>query len=330
MNKEVAQIIETVCQNKNVIIHYQSFVKIKKNGENRHILKPCGELLDIQRELSLIFSKVFQVHSSAHGFMKNRSVLTHAKLHLNANSLLNIDLKHFFTSIKTASISKIFNSGFPNISSSTQSNLIDLVCYEGCLPQGAPTSPILSNVYCYEMDAQLLEYAQNNGAKYSRYADDITFSFDHSLPDTLPAFVDLKSRKISQNIVGLFKSYGFELNHNKTRFQSKFQAMFVTGIKINEFPNVSRNYINNIRSMLYIWEKFGYHSCEKRFFQKYSTPRQRKFSTHPLFRNVIRGKLNYLKMIRGVDDPLYQKYAQWYNRLSQPFGEKKLKLEGAR
>ncbi|MBX2977146.1 MAG: trypsin-like peptidase domain-containing protein [Ignavibacteriaceae bacterium] len=301
---------------------YTYFEISKKNGTKRLISKPNKKLKQIQNKLSETLYSIYKPRPSVHGFVKQRSVISGAEKHLNKQSILNIDLENFFDSIHYGRIKYLFMAHPFNCNETIATILAHIFCHENKLPQGASSSPILTNMICYKLDKELQNLAKHCNATYTRYADDITFSFTTNKKKISKQIVeDTEVLTISPVLQQIIENNGFKINYNKVHLYKKNQRMLVTGIKVNEFTNVQRKYISKIRSMLYSWEEHGYINAKKEFESKYLTERHRVFSSLPEYRNVIRGKLNYLKMVRSKRDVLYIKYAKWFNKLVDEFSE---------
>lgn len=301
---------------------YAHFEISKKDGTKRIISKPNKKLKQIQKTLSETLYSIYKPRPSVHGFVKQRSVVSGAEKHLYKQSILNIDLEKFFDSIHFGRIKYLFMAYPLNCNEEIATILAHISCHDNKLPQGAQTSPILTNMICYKLDKELQNIARLCNATYTRYADDITFSFTtkkKKIPKQIVEDTDVLT--ISPVLQQIIENNGFRINYNKVHLYQKKQRMLVTGIKVNEFTNVQRKYISKIRSMLYSWEKHGYINSKKEFETKYLTERHRVFSSLPEYRNVIRGKLNYLKMVRSKRDIVYIKYAKWFNKLIDEFSE---------
>ena len=304
---------------------YFQFKISKRNGDERVISSPCLKLKEIQKKLNIELQQIYKARNSVTGFVKNRNIITNARKHLNKKIVLNIDLKNFFDQVHFGRVKRLFMSQPFNYSHEVATVIAQICCFDNKLPQGAPTSPVITNMICYKMDKQLQDLASKSKATYSRYCDDITFSFT-TKKISKAILAEKNELVIGTHLENIITSNGFEINLNKIRVYNHFQRMLVTGIKVNEFPNVNREYITKIRAMLHAWEKYGYDNSRNTFIREYMTPRQKRFSSPPEFRNVLRGKLNYLKMVRGKRDHLYIKYAKWFNLLVNNFNEKPLKF----
>lgn len=423
---------------------YSSFTIKKKSGQNRTIHAPIKGLKSIQRVLSFILQCVFDPHPAAFGFVRNKSIVDNASLHVGSRYIYNIDLKDFFSSIDQARVWKILklkpfnlnnnrnsieytdyikgyinghyyskynsvkninediletsfvgkglNIGYHNFtiksggkiyykiekeetsnietitvyltrssydsveeiistqqidtniyivlleliiehqktqqSIDNRSNLANLIAGICCtemdverknedgeweivkrnvLPQGAPTSPVITNIICQRLDYLLSGVAKRFGLKYSRYADDITFSSMHNVYQAEGDFLKELNR--------IIKEQNFYIKENKTRLQKDGYRKEVTGLLVNEKANVQKKYIKQLRMWLYTWETYGYERAYKYFLSQYVTDKGHVKKGKPDMANVIAGKLDYLKMVKGLENELYLKLKSRYDLL---------------
>lgn len=188
----------------------------RHQGEERIVFEVARELRVLHTEILESLKAHVTFRDCVFGFVRKRSTLDNAKQHHGANMLLNVDIKDFFGSIREAQVIKSFLSlgaGDP------AARLLASICtFQGSLPQGAATSPILSNLACVEMDERLKELAARRNAKYTRYADDLSFS-----GDTIPEV---------EQVENVLAAYGFALNPNKTSLRKRGEAQYVTGLTI--------------------------------------------------------------------------------------------------
>jgi hypothetical protein len=175
------------------------------------------------------------------------------------------------------------------------------------IPQGAPTSPIISNIICQRLDYLLTGVAKRFGLKYSRYADDITFSSMHNVYITEGEFLKELHRIIAEQ--------GFCIKESKTRLQKDGYRKEVTGLVVNEKVNVQKRYIKQLRMWLYFWEKFGYEKASTLFLKKFIADKGHLNNGKPDMTNVIAGKLDYLRMVKGADNELYLKLRNRFDML---------------
>jgi RNA-directed DNA polymerase len=341
---------------KNTLNHYTQFKINKKSGSSRIINSPVYKLKSIQKTLNLILQCVFIPHKSSFGFLKDRSIVENAKIHLGMRYVYNVDLKDFFSSIDQARVWKTLqlqpfnlNNNISNVSDKIDefniengwitkksknksrldlANLIaSLCCTEleverkningdwvkmklNVLPQGAPTSPLLSNVVCQKLDFLLTGVAKRFGLKYSRYADDITFSSMHNVYQSESEFLKELHRIIAEQ--------NFHIKESKTRLQKDGYRKEVTGLLVNDIVNVQKRYIKQLRMWLYYWERYGYERSSGLFLQQYIADKGHLKNGKPDMANVISGKLNYLKMVKGSDNKLFKKLKGRFNILCKP------------
>ncbi len=303
-------------RSKNAIVRrYTEFTIKKKSGKERIISAPVGSLKTIQRCLKLIFEIIFTPHHKATGFTAGKSIIDNAKFHVGRNYVYNIDLKDFFPSITFHQI-KYHLHGEPfclakekNSPQEKLAFIITKLCtYQvlnanlemvDVLPQGAPTSPILSNLVCQKLDRRLHGLAKRFNVNYSRYADDITFSSDHSVYSKDSEFLTEMNRIINDQ--------KFTINQEKVRLQRKDYRQEVTGLTVNTKPNVSKVYVKNLRAIINNWEKKGFSEAERIFLENYSTSTTCIKKAKPNMTLVVQGKLDYLKMVKGEDNGVYKK-----------------------
>jgi len=302
--------------------HYKFFTIPKRNGEFRLIAAPASPLKIIQTKLNQVLQQVYLPKASVHGFVLGRSILTNANRHLEGGNrkryIFNIDLENFFPSITYSRIAGLLRAKPYELPERVAGAIARLVCLGSSLPQGAPTSPVLANMICAKMDTQLKKLAQESKCVYTRYADDITFST--SLPK-FPTSLATTDDKTGQLIVGqvldnIIRTNGFRINSRKIRLQTKFDRQEVTGLTVNKFPNVRRTYVRQIRAMLHAWEKYGLDKAQKDFTEKYYSKGHRPA---PPFNQVVRGKIEFLRMVRGEDSLIYLRFLDKLGKLDPDY-----------
>ena len=396
------------------IKRYAEFKIKKKSGAERCIHAPVKGLKSLQKTLSFVLQCVYEPHSAAMGFVRDKSIVDNAKLHVGSKYVYNIDLKDFFQSIDQARVwkclhlrpfnlnkdfshesqymnfedfqkeflkietdikflqyktngryfantsfgtiffspnfdkekeiyasfigctpsSKIKNplegeiklvNKIPNSSREDIANTIaSLCCTEmdverknesgkwekvkrNVLPQGAPTSPVLTNVVCQRLDFILSGVAKRFGLKYSRYADDITFSSMHNVYNAESKFLIELHRIINEQ--------GFYIKESKTRLQKDGYRKEVTGLLVNEKVNVQQRYIKQLRMWLYYWEKYGYERAYTYFLAQYLSDKGHVKKGKPDMASVIAGKLDFLKMVKSSENLLFTKLSNRYAAL---------------
>jgi RNA-directed DNA polymerase len=309
---------------------YIEFTILKKSGQTRTISAPATALKIIQRKLSQILYSVYDPKASVHGFIPSRSILTNAKPHLRKRFILNIDLKDFFDSIHFGRVRGIFMAPPYNLPEDVATVLAQICCFSNKLPQGAPTSPVVSNMICARLDSQLRLLSKEAKCTFTRYADDITFSTSFPIFPKKLAYIDTDDKSneykvfLGNRLVSIVQDNGFRINWEKVRLQHKSHHQEVTGITVNQFPNVKREFVRKISMMLHVWQKFGLESAQKKYKKIKSKELNIPEEDVPRFQDVLRGKINFLGMIRGKKDSLYLKYLNWYCLLS----ERQRRLDG--
>jgi retron-type reverse transcriptase len=175
------------------------------------------------------------------------------------------------------------------------------------LPQGAPTSPTITNIICQKLDFLLSGVAKRFGLKYSRYADDITFSSMHNVYQPDSEFLKELHRIIAEQ--------NFHIKETKTRLQKEGFRKEVTGLLVNDTVNVQKRYIKQLRMWLYYWERYGLERAAELFLQQYISDKGHVKYRKPNMISVISGKLEYLKMVKGVENEMYLKLKERFDNL---------------
>jgi retron-type reverse transcriptase len=281
--------------------HYVRFALPKKTGGERLISAPMPRLkLAQQWILTNLLEKVV-LHDAAHGFRAAHSIVSNAKPHLGAEVIINRDLKDFFPSIAYRRVKGVFKSlGY----SDAAATIFGLLCTEpevekveldgriyyvatGArhLPQGAPTSPAITNILCRRLDRRMQKIADECGFVYTRYADDLTFS---------------TSGASKQNICNVLRRSeavvvheGLELHPEKTRVLRKSRQQEVTGIVVNEKLSLDRKELKRFRAVLFQVEKDG--------------PEGKHWGQSPDVIASLKGFANYLQMVDPAKAADYQK-----------------------
>lgn len=312
---------------------YKRFTIKKRDGTDRVIFEPRNRLKIIQeRILKFLQDRSGPLKPAVHGFVSKRSILTNAQVHCSQkiHHVFNIDLEDFFPSISFYRVRGVLEKHPFNCSHQVATVIAHICTLDKMLPQGAPTSPFLSNLVCRSMDRDLTDLARKCLARYSRYADDITFSFPVRKTSRLPAAICQVDEDgdllIGTELHDIVTKHSFKINAAKTRLSDRTRRMEVTGLTINRFPNVRRVFIDRVRGALHAWEKYGYDAAEKAWanrvvkaalmggpYEKKPWKRQVRRGRMPKLKHVLWGKLLYLRMVRGKDDLIYTRLAERYN-----------------
>ena len=273
-------------------IHYVHFSVPKKSGGMRVLSSPHKKLATAQKWiLDNILAKI-PVEPPAHGFQPGRSTVTNASAHVGRRVVLNMDLENFFPSITFPRVRSVFyRLGY----SPAAATILALLCtecprkqvtYDGKpywvatgprgLPQGACTSPALSNQVARRLDKRLAGLAKKLDLSYTRYADDLTISGDEAL-QTRVGYVMARVRHIAED-------EGFAVNDKKSRVLRRNAAQRVTGLVVNDLPTLSRKEIRRLRAILFRAKSEGLDAQNRQNL--------------PHFRAWLRGKIAYLSMVR--------------------------------
>lgn len=280
----------------------------KRSGGFRILFCPDKRLKYLQRRINLLLLKIFSVRNPVHGFVQNRSVVTNARAHIGRPYVLNIDIEKFFPSIELNRVVGVLVA--VGVDRDVASAIAELCCYREALPQGAPTSPILSNMACYNLDKSFMAFSRHRQLRYTRYADDITLSSNSGLEAMLAAPRGpgrLTSEELNQEIVNLLARSGFRLNQRKIRSFGPKSRTVITGIIVGDRLGVSRELVSRIRSYLFDIEKRGYPAAQSRYVKKIGVP----CSLH----RHLRGSLEWMASVKGRGDPVFQGFAVRFNRI---------------
>jgi RNA-directed DNA polymerase len=297
--------------------HYREFHIPKARGASRIILSPPRVLKSWQSRLAELLTATFTPKSEVHGFVRSRGIATNAAAHVARRFVLTIDLQDFFPSIHFGRVRGVFLKPPFSLPNSVAATLAQLCTLNGRLPQGAPTSPIISNLVCRRLDSDLTKLASKHGFRYTRYADDMTFSSNAS--DIAPELVAShdpygSAVTLGDELLHLIAKHQFVVQTAKTRVRNRHQRQEVTGVVVNKTLNVPRTYVRRLRAILHNCKKLGYAETEKRFVAL-DQQRMCRYGSPPTVTTHIKGKLEYLRMIRGAGDLLYVNYALKARRL---------------
>lgn len=290
--------------------NYTSFAIAKKSGGVRTITAPKLWLKDIQKTLLRVLNSGFIPKGSASAYSAKRGIVYNAKRHVGRRFVFNVDLREFFPSINFGRVRGMFMAEPYGLSPVIATVIAQICCYNNMLPQGAPTSPIISNMICAQLDSQLLRLARRTRCQYTRYADDISFStYAHVFPRSVANVTyhdGSMVASVSDLLRGIIKQNGFEVNDDKVSIQSKATRQQVTGIVVNEKLNVRRSYIKNVRGMLHALEKHGY-DAEAMYLCKHAKSSRRGNREIRSLVDHLKGKTEYVKQVKGKYDPVYEK-----------------------
>ncbi|CAK8714446.1 RNA-directed DNA polymerase [Candidatus Electrothrix aarhusensis] len=277
----------------------------KKRGGKRKLLIPSSELKFVQQRLLQVLQVVYQPKRSVRGFTFGECIVSNARDHVGKRYVLNVDLKDFFPSIHFGRVRGMFMNYPYSLNDKVATVLAQICSLKTELPQGAPTSPIISNMICSKLDSQLIRLAKKNGCYYTRYADDLTFSMSKKVFPLSLAEKDENQRAIAgKKLEKIIGENGFKINLEKVHLQTQYGHQEVTGLTVNKKVNVKRKSIRQVRAMLHVWEKYGYKAAEYEH-PKYNYKFLCDASYKPSFQKVVKGKIEFIGMVRGKDDSIY-------------------------
>jgi len=295
--------------------HYKFYEIKKRRGGKRPISSPHRVLKLIQQWINKSILACVEIDKNAYGFCANKSILDNASVHVGQDFTLNIDLLKFFETVVEERVYGIFKSlGYHNNLAvdlaklctvcDNYSNSIPMYDFnehkllgpifkgKSTLPQGAPTSPSLSNIITRRLDKRLSGYALKNNLKYSRYADDITFSWNEG------------SNIKRSTVFKIIQEEGFFINHKKVRFYSKSSNKhIVTGLIVSNVVKVPKKFKKEIERHLFFCKKYGVQSHLGYLIKKYPS---KKFG---YLRGWIEGKIRFIYMIEPIEGAkLFEEY----------------------
>ena len=263
----------------NLSKHYHKVSLLKKSGGHRNLSVPDEVLNSIQRRIADVLLIHMPVSRYAKAYRFGSSTLRNAKHHIGKYVVLKLDILHFFDSIRYSTVKdKVFPE---EIYEEPLRILLTMLCYyKDTLPQGAPSSPAITNIILYEFDELIGRWCQGQGISYTRYCDDMTFSGDFDPAEVI--------RYVKSELKGM----GFLLNEQKTRIQHTGQRQTVTGIVVNEKLSIPADYRRKLRQDLYYCRKFGI----REHLQKIGLE-----IPEDTYRMQLLGKVNYVLQVHPDD-----------------------------
>lgn len=297
--------------------HYLAFEISKKSGGKRKILAPTDKLKTIQGRIAGLLSKLYKPRAPVKAFLVGQSIVANARPHCRKKYVFNIDLENFFGTITFRRVRGMLMAKPYSLSPETASVIAHLTTVDGLLPQGAPSSPVISNMICASLDRELYSLAKRHRAVYTRYADDMTFSFYTPIqyvPRGLVEWCELDgkpnhySSKVGHELAAVIATQGFKINEDKVRLQGERERQLVTGLVTNQKPNVPRPYIRKTAALIHSVEKFGLEVSTSIFKEK-NPNTTANIETH------LQGRLLYIKQVVGEESKVYRRLAQRYNML---------------
>lgn len=276
---EYVQILSTFSED-----FYKEYKIPKRNGKMRIINEPLPNLKEIQTWIlnNILLSPwvVENVSPNVTAFMPERCIIDNAKCHVGKRTVICMDLKDFFTSVKLIQVYAVFSDmGYGKDVAGTMAHLCTL---EGVLPQGAPTSPMLSNLVMKRIDKLITAFCESKDITYTRYADDLTFSTDQNF----------EYGKLIGYVKTVMDYNKFTLNEAKTKVFHRNNSQNVTGIVVNEHLQVGKKYRKKIRQEMYYLQRYGLTQHFAHTHYPYSPK---------AYLNHLLGKINHVLHVNGED-----------------------------
>ena len=281
----------------------------KKDGNEREINAPEPRLKLLQRRLSHLLQQYFEEiygtknfrRSLSHGFRSKHSIITNAQNHRNKRYVFNVDLKDFFPSINFGRVRGYFikNKDF-QLEPKVATVIAQIVCHDNVLPQGSPTSPVISNLIGHILDTRLVKLAKKAKCAYSRYADDLTFSTNEKNFPPLIAKEKKEGEWIpSKELEKVAKRSGFDINAQKVSMQYETHRQMATGLVVNRKVNIRASYYRQARAMCNKLFQTGefYIGKEMRWGKPKNDPTRVRGTV-----NQLRGILNYIYYVKNRHD----------------------------
>lgn len=245
-----------VLYKKHTSLKYTTFTIPKKYGGSRTISAPVADLKHIQCQLADLLLRCWEEmcakygRQAAHGFVSGKSILTNAHAHRAKAYVFNVDLADFFGSLNFGRVRGYFASDKDfSLDPAVATVIAQIACYNNALPQGSPSSPIISNLIGNILDTRLVALAHRSGCTYTRYADDLTFSTNlDDFPQGIAAFLG-GTWNVGSKLEKAITDSGFAVNAAKVRMQYENSRQLVTGLVVNRKANVPENYRSTLRAM---------------------------------------------------------------------------------
>jgi RNA-directed DNA polymerase len=285
----------------------------------REINAPIKPIKDMQRTLATVLAQCYEPPVNVHGFVPGRSPKSNARQHQKQRWVLKVDLENFFPSINFGRVRGMFMA-FPfEYPTDVATLLAQLCCHRNQLPQGAPTSPIVSNFICRRLDVQLARMARDERCYYTRYADDICFSTNRSTFPMELATSEGGNVSLGPPLLDTIHGNGFRINPAKTRLVRYTRRQRVTGLVVNDKVNVDRAYVRSLRNVLYIWRRYGEEKAHEAFLKANFQPNRPPEKPAAPFNRIIQGRVQHVGSVKGWTNRVYRSLAETLHQLDETF-----------
>lgn len=309
--------------------NYTSFEIKKRDGGVRLIDAPSPALKKIQHKLLDVFSEIVVPSLIAKGYVRGASIIDHAYLHRRRRHIILADLESFFPTITFQRVRGALLAKPFMLNSQVATCVAQLCCKDGSLPQGAPTSPVLSNLICRALDRKILWLASRHRFTVSRYADDICFSSNKR--DIPPSFVACVDGEIipGQALISAVESSGFSLNIKKFKVKERNSQQLVTGLVVNDGPALPRKWRRQLRTLLHLIENNSIEKASEIVAAWACPPASRK--NFYSIEQVVRGRTNFAQYVdkrcgHKFSESVYRSYASLRNLMPRPLNGFKFRV----
>jgi len=288
---------------------YETYQVPKKKGGFRQIQAPGDRLKQAQWRINRYLQAYYSCVKppEAFGFVQsmsqwgqvNSNIVANAGCHVGRKYILNMDLKDFFPGISDMQVYNVFAGPDLGFDQDIATAFTLLTTYNRQLPTGAPSSPVLSNLVCMGLDKALQHCAVQMGYRYSRYADDLTFSSDERI-----------MTEHVQQISAIISAHGFAVNTKKTRIVSHNRQQTVTGLVVNERVNVNRNTLKKVRAMIHDAVTNGRWEATRKHYRLVGQVDKVYVNQ---FLGCVEGYLGFIGQVRGLNDKVYLSLREQFN-----------------
>lgn len=282
---------------------YETYFKEKKRGGKRIIYAPSEELKTLQRKINYYLQAYylcikpdevtgFVIHPKQQPQPSN--IVQNALPHIGKKHVLNIDIKHFFDSITAKRVKSLLIGELFNFNDHISNVLTLLTTFEGKLPTGSPSSPVISNFIFYPIDKEIINFCKKHKLTYTRYADDLTFSSDEKIEVT-----------ILEELQSILAKNDFEINKKKIRFQGSNSRQTVTGLVVNQKVNIERKKLKSIRAILHDLKNNDLEIVAKKHYKLKGDVTYKQVQK---MIDYLIGYIGFIGEVRGKDDVIYLRF----------------------
>ena len=312
---DVARVLGTTTRRLNFLLfrlssgrRYREFEIKKRSGGTRLIRAPILPLKVAQERIAKLLDARYLPRSCVFGYVKDRNIQMNADCHVAKRWVLRVDLKDFFPSINFGRVRGMLLAKPLALPEPVATTIAQICCHQNELPQGSPASPVISNLICRGLDRALAMLARAHRCSYTRYCDDLVFSTNRrTFPSALAEFDTSTPPKavVGSSLEHEITRAGFVVNPDKVRLRPSSHRQMVTGLVTNVRVNVPRHYVRDLRMILHVWRKQGPDAAATWYLTKHDKRNRPPEKKTPSFKDIVRGRLQYVGSVRGWSDPTY-------------------------